>query len=208
MQESLTVVSPTARAAARPKKKIVVDLLCLCIEHSRLREVLSVDTVRYVVESALGQIYREGEFRLEPLWALLSKEPGLTPEMSAAPLLAFKALEERISLRVRLPADVIGMAPLKQAELTKQVALPGEKLEPLVEELRAADAASATDLEARLTTGRFNLPHTTGRHAKVPLNPTGKTQKAPAERKVSPAIAIAAVLVVVLAVVLYFTYLR
>lgn len=206
MQESLTVVSPTA-GGPRPKKKILVDLLCVCVEHSRLREALSVDTVRYVVESALGQIYREGEFRLEPLWTLLAKEPGLTPEISAAPLLAFKALEERIGVRVRLPSDVIGMAPLKQAELTRQVTPPPERVDPLVEELRAADAASASHVEARMAakdvTGRFVLP----RAGKQPPSVTGKSPKAPA-RAVSPKLAVAAALVVVLALVLYFGYLR
>jgi hypothetical protein len=200
------VVSPAAGLKIRPKKKIVVDLLCLCVEHSKLVTVLAVDTVRYVVESALGEIYREGEFRLDPLWAILLKEPGLTPDMSAAPLLAFKSLEESTGLRIRLPADVIGLAPLKANELRREVQLPSNRLNPLIEELKAADANSVVDLEARMAnTGRYGQPRTTGtREVVKPTSDKGKTQ-VPAFSRILGLVAIS---VGIVAIIAYFMFLR
>jgi hypothetical protein len=178
------VVAPSqAGPRVRPKKKIVVDLLCLCVEHSRLVERLAVDTVRYVVDSALGEMYREGEFRLEPLWAILAKEPGITTEMSAAPLLAFKALDEQANLRVRLPADVLALAPLRASELGREVLLPAARLSALLEELRAADQNTAAHVEARAArtaTGRFTV--TKGPRTGTNPTITGPVQKAPPSR--------------------------
>ena len=218
MQKSLAVVAPVAGAPVRPKRKILVDLLCLCIERSQLVKVLSVDTVRYVIESALGQIYREGEFRLEPLWAILSKEPGLTAEMSAAPLLAFKGLEEQINLRIRLPADVIGMQPTRAAELQRAVDLPSERVAALVDELRSAEAASASDAEARreFVTGNFKLGRTSGaRPALKPQTARNQIVTGPAP-KVKPAKAptprsrliLLGALLIVLVLVIYFVAVR
>lgn len=139
----------------RSKRKVIVDLLCLCIEQSALARVLSVATVRYVIESALGEIYREGEFQLEPLWQILEREPGVSARDAAAPLLAFKALELDAGLKVQLPGAVASFTAEERELLRGTVDIPRERMARLIEELHGRGPLGA-------------LPDVTGRHSRLP----------------------------------------
>ena len=132
---------PVAEAdVARAKQKLLIDLLCLCIERSRVSELVSIDTVRYLVESGIGDLHRGGEFVLEPLWELLGKERQLTLDAKAGPLLRFKMFEESMGLVVRLPAEVEALPAARSAILRAQIMLPKPRVEALVELLRTVES--------------------------------------------------------------------
>ena len=57
-----------------------------------------------------GELWREGEFRLEYVWKILCQQPGLTAKEVAPPLLVFKAYEDELGVTVRVPQALIGAA--------------------------------------------------------------------------------------------------
>jgi hypothetical protein len=150
---SMVAFSSQRPPPVRTKRKVVVDLLCLCIERSALTRALSVETVRHVVESALGEIYREGEFRLEPLWAILAREPGVQARDAAAALLAFKALEVEAELRIRLPNEVAALPEEERHALRGEITLPSARVRALTDELRAVDWTGAHLVPAEVRAG-------------------------------------------------------
>jgi hypothetical protein len=132
----------------------------VCIERSNLARVISLDTVRSVIESALDEIYRGGEFQLEPLWQILEREPGISARDAAAPLLAFKSFEHEAGLRVRLPDTVESFNAEERELLRGTVDVPRARVSNLIGELHALEVTGPHALvEARGgRAGRSLLP--------------------------------------------------
>jgi hypothetical protein len=130
--------SPEALAA---KRRVLIDALMLCLGKSRVVGVVDAATVRGVIESALSEIWRQGELRLEPVWKLLVSQPGLSAEDVAPPLLLFKAQEEQLAVRVRLPEALTAIPRAEQTRLVNGLGVDPEELKKAI----AAMTAAATD---------------------------------------------------------------
>ena len=89
--------------AVAAKRRVLVDALMMCLSKSRVMQVVDGETVRGVFDSASKEMWREGEFRLDPVWKILIAQPGLTAEDVAPPLLVFKAYENELGVVVRIP---------------------------------------------------------------------------------------------------------
>ncbi len=97
------------------KRKVLIGALVMCIERSRIRDVVAIDTIRSILESASGELWREGEFRLEMLWKVLCQQPGLSPKDVAPPLYVFKAYEAALAVKVRMP-EALAAIPRREQE--------------------------------------------------------------------------------------------
>jgi hypothetical protein len=119
------------------KRRVLVDALTLCLQRSKICETVSADTVRSLLSSAIGELWREGEFRLETVWKILCQQPGLHAADVAPPLLIFKSFEDDLGVRVRLPEALAMVAPEERARLAGSIGVAREELARSVADLKA-----------------------------------------------------------------------
>jgi hypothetical protein len=105
------------------KRKVLVDALTMCLDRSKVKELVSVDTIRSILQSASRELWREGEFRLELVWKILCQQPGLSAQEVAPPLLAFKALEAELGVDVRVPQAISSLPVAEQNRLRDELPL-------------------------------------------------------------------------------------
>jgi negative regulator of sigma E activity len=126
------------------RRRVLVGALTRCLDASRVKDIVPVDSIRSILESAAGELWREGEFRLEMVWKILCQQPGLSPEEVAPPLLLFKSFESDLEVAVRLPPALSALPPGEQTKLREQVTLSREDFTSELKRLAEAAAAAAT----------------------------------------------------------------
>lgn len=137
--------------AVAAKRKVLVDALTMCLERSKVRDIVAVDTIRSLLESASGELWREGEFRLELVWKILTQQPGLSAKQVAPPLLGFKSFEEELGVRVRLPQALSAIPRAEQERLRDELKVGKEDFATAIKqmhELALAEAAPQPDTAA------------------------------------------------------------
>src|SRR5215471_16463422 len=88
------------------KRRVLVDALTMVLERSKVAQHVDAQTVKSVLDMAGGELFREGEVRLEYVWKILCQQPGLSAKEVAPPMCVFKAYEEELGIAVRLPASL------------------------------------------------------------------------------------------------------
>jgi hypothetical protein len=89
-------------------------------------------------------MWREGEFRLDPVWKLLVSQPELKPEDVAPPLLTFKAYERELGVNVRIPQALSAIPRGEQVRLREELGITAEDFAKAIEEMRALAASEAS----------------------------------------------------------------
>jgi hypothetical protein len=115
----------------------------MCLARSKVKEVVPLDSIRSLLESASGELWREGEFRLEMVWKVLCQQPGLSAEHAAPPLLVFKSFEDALGVQVCLPDALSAIPRADQAKLREQLTITKNDFAQAIEELRALAAAES-----------------------------------------------------------------
>lgn len=128
------------------KRRVLVDALTMCLSRSKVSAVVNADTLRSVLNSASGDMWREGEFRLDTVWKILTQQPGLSAAEVAPPLLVFKAYEESLGVTVRLPQALTAIPRSEQVRLRDELNISKDDFAKSVNEL--ADLAR-TEQEAK-----------------------------------------------------------
>ena len=139
--------------AVAAKRGVLIDALMMCLEKSRVCQVVDSKTVRGVIDSAFGELWREGEFRLEPVWKLLVAQPGLSAEEVAPPLLAFKAYEKELGVQVRVPQALSAIPRGEQVKLREQLGIQRQDFQRAIDDMKTLADEQRQD-EARLQTLR------------------------------------------------------
>jgi hypothetical protein len=134
--------SPEAVAA---KRKVLVDALTICLERSKVKEIVPLETIRSLLSSASGELWREGEFRLEIVWKVLCQQPGLSAHEVAPPLLVFKSFESELGVTVRVPQALSAIPRGEQVKLREQVQITKEDFVAAVQKLTADSAREMKD---------------------------------------------------------------
>lgn len=129
--------------AVAAKRKVLIDALMMCLGKSRVVQVVDGKTVRSVIDSASGELWREGEFRLEPVWKILVSQPGLTAEEVAPPLLVFKAYENELGVQVRVPQALSAIPRGEQVRLRETLGVQRADFAKAVDELKVLAAQDA-----------------------------------------------------------------
>src|SRR4051812_11618316 len=88
---------------AAAKRRVLVDALTMVLGRSEVGKHVDGPTMKSVLDMAGGELFREGEVRLEYVWKILCQQPGLSPKEVAPPMFVFKAYEEELGVAVRLP---------------------------------------------------------------------------------------------------------
>ncbi len=122
--------------AVATKRRVLVDALMMCLERSRVCQLVDAATVRGVIDSASRELWREGEFRLDPVWKLLTSQPGLTAEEVAPPLLLFKAYEKELGVTVRVPQALTAIPRAEQVRLRETLGVGKESFQAAIDEMR------------------------------------------------------------------------
>jgi hypothetical protein len=134
------------------KGRVLVDALLVCLERSKVAQAVDAQTLRGVIESALGELWREGEFRLQTVWKILTNQPGLTAKDVAPPMILFKMLETQLAVVVRLPDALTAVPKSDHARLLGELGVSAEEMAAAVAELQAkatAEAAAAAEAVAQ-----------------------------------------------------------
>jgi hypothetical protein len=112
---------------AAPSKNTLVDVILLALGSTPLRE-LGLDALRGVLASDPRLSILDGAVDLDPVWEVISSQPGFDVELAGPPLCYVKTLEERLGVAVRLPRSL--------ADLTdSEVRLRGSRCRPAREEI-------------------------------------------------------------------------
>jgi len=137
--------------AVAAKRRVLIDALMVCLNKSRVVQVVDAKTVRGVIDSASKDLWREGEFRLDPLWKMLIAQPGLTAEDVAPPLLVFKAYENELGVIVRVPQALSAIPRGEQVRLRDGLGLGRADFAAAIDEMKSLAAAeSATTQQQQL----------------------------------------------------------
>ena len=105
------------------KRRVLVDALMMCLERSKVCEVVDGQTVRSVLDTGMKEMWREGELRLEYAWKILCQQPGLSAKEVAPPLLAFKAFEAELGVTVRVPEALTALPRSEQTKLRDELGI-------------------------------------------------------------------------------------
>jgi hypothetical protein len=168
-------MSPEEVAA---KRRVLVSALTKCLEHSRVKDVVPLESIRSILESASGELWREGEFRLEMVWKVLCQQPGLSPQEVAPPLLAFKSFEGDLEVNVRLPPALSALPPAEQAKLRDQVPLTKESFSTELQDIHAvARAQVAEEAAPRVDVGQAAQAAAAAEPARPARKPATRGQK-------------------------------
>ncbi len=111
--------------SAAARRKLLVDSLLATLERSKLRDLIEEATLRSVIEMAMPDMWRNREIWLEALWRMIRREPGLTREEAALPLLAFSTWEKVLDAKIRLPEE-LAVVPLEARMLARDALHLGE----------------------------------------------------------------------------------
>jgi len=145
------------------RRRVYVDALTFCLEKSKVATIVDAQTVRSVLQSAAGELWREGELRLELVWKILTQQPGMTAADVAPPLFLFKSVEGELAVDVRLPMALSSLPKGEQKKLLETMTVPREEL---LQKLGAlVDAARAEEDRARAADARPAAPAATGKGA-------------------------------------------
>jgi hypothetical protein len=145
------------------RRRVYVDTLTFCLEKSKVASIVDAQTVRSVLQSAAGELWREGELRLELVWKILTQQPGMTPADVAPPLFLFKSVESELAVDVRLPVALSSLPKSEQKKLLEAMTVPRDEL---VAKLTAlVDAARAEEDAARAAEARPSAPAISGKSA-------------------------------------------
>lgn len=132
-----------SQEAVAAKRRVLIDALMMCLQKSRVVQVVDGKTVRSVLDSASKELWREGEFRLEPVWKILVAQPGLTAEDVAPPLLLFKAYENELGVVVRVPQALSAIPRGEQVRLRDALGLERADFAKSIDELKSLAAAES-----------------------------------------------------------------
>jgi hypothetical protein len=167
--------------AVAAKRRVLIDALMMCLGKSRVVKVVDAKTVRGVIDSASGELWREGEFRLDPVWKILIAQPGLTAEEVAPPLLVFKAYEKELGVAVRVPQALSAIPRGEQVRLRDTLGIQRADFAKVIDELKALAAADAAEernqqlmreAEASHDKDEAARPRNTGAQKKVKAPPS------------------------------------
>jgi hypothetical protein len=114
-----------------------------------VKDIVPLESIRSILQSASGELWREGEFRLEMVWKILCQQPGLSASEVAPPLLVFKSFEKTLDVQVRIP-DALSAIPVAErdrlgADLTITEADFAEAVQK-IHALAAEEAAPQVDV--------------------------------------------------------------
>jgi hypothetical protein len=128
--------------AVAAKRKILIDALTMCLSRSKVKDVVPLDTIRSILQSASGELWREGEFRLEMVWKILCQQPGLAAQDVAPPLLVFKSFEQTLGVHVRMPQALTAIPRAEQQKLREQLTITQEDFAQAIEQMSAVDSSA------------------------------------------------------------------
>jgi hypothetical protein len=183
-----TMESPEAVAA---KRRVLIDALMMCLGKSRVVAVVDAKTTRGVLDSASSEMWREGEFRLDPVWKILIAQPGLTPEDVAPPLLVFKAYEQELGVLVRIPQALSAIPRGEQVRLRDGLGIQRADFAAAIEEMRTL---AATETNARQAQNLARAAEANESRAEPRKSAAGKAVKATPKQPKKPNKATAAAL--------------
>jgi len=131
------------------KRRVLIDALMMCLTKSRVMKVVDATTTRGVLDSASSEMWREGEFRLDPVWKILTAQPGLAAEDVAPPLLVFKAYEKELGVSVRVPQALTAIPRNEQIRLRDALGIQRADFAKAIEEMRELAATEANERQAQ-----------------------------------------------------------
>lgn len=169
--------------AVEAKRRVLVDALMMCLSRSKVVSVADSKTVRGVLDSASKEMWREGEFRLDPIWKVLIAQPGLSAEEVAPPLLVFKAYEKELGVAVRLPQALSAIPRGEQVRLRDALGIQRNDFAQAIEEMKSLAATQQSHesqqqiaREAASTVGDEPKRSSTAGHKKVGKPPTPQSK--------------------------------
>jgi len=186
------------------KRRVLVDALTMCLSRSKVIEHVDANTLRSVLDSASGEMWREGEFRLDTVWKILTQQPGLTAAEVAPPLLVFKAYEGELGVSVRLPQALAAIPRNEQVRLRDALQISKADFAKSVAELQ--ELARSSEAEKQQAAGVVRAEQAVARSQKMPLaSPIPpKQERKPMSRGVAAAVLGASL--AILGGTLFFTF--
>ncbi len=163
-----------AQETQAAKRRVLIDALIMCLERSQVCQVVDAKTIKFVLDSASTDLWREGEFRLDPVWKILCQQPGLGPKEVAPPMLAFKSFEQSLGVRVRLPAALSSIPQNDQARLRDALGITREDFDKAVNQIHELAVAEQQEQKetAKLETATADAVTQSAANTEIASAPT------------------------------------
>ena len=113
---------------AAPSGRVPLEALILAFSHSRAKALVGTDALRSVLSGQYRDLHHDGVFTLEPVWQLLSHQPGFSAENVRPALCRFKSWEKELHLTIHLPTAMTQLNAHEVTELAGLVVVPAHEL--------------------------------------------------------------------------------
>ena len=133
--------------------RVPLEALILAFSHSRAKALVGTDALRSVLSGQYRELHRDNWFDLEPVWQLLSQQPGFDATQVGPALCRFKSWERDLALDVRMPTEMAQLSEQERSDLAAQVHVPPVARARVLrgEQVPAEDPVVAAVDEAELT---------------------------------------------------------
>jgi hypothetical protein len=166
---------------AAPPGRVPLEALILAFSHSRAKTLVGTDALRSVLSGQYRDLHHDGSFDLEPVWQLLSQQPGFDPIHVRPPLARFKNWERELKIVVRLPAAMEGLGELELNELSAHVHVPAHERARVFGGSQVPsddpEAAAAAEREVRDDSGLRQAPRAEALSAVEPTIRTSRLRR-------------------------------
>ncbi|MCS6913964.1 MAG: hypothetical protein RMK29_14495 [Myxococcales bacterium] len=139
------------------KAKLVTDILCLCIQHSRAADQLPEPRRRSVVEENVARFLTPSSLDLNGLWATLLREPGVTERSLAAPFAVLEDMQGVLQVPMLPLQRLQALTAAQRQALVAECTVNRKEIERLVRQARIeaqlASARRTSTTEAVSTAG-------------------------------------------------------
>jgi hypothetical protein len=111
------------------RSRTPLEALLLALRHSRAAHLTGSTILRQVLGSRYRELVRDGGFDLEPVWDLLSSQPGFEPAEVIPALAKLKTWEPRAGMSILLPPSMAHLTEADIIELAATVHVPTAELQ-------------------------------------------------------------------------------
>lgn len=120
-------------------KRMIVDSLVLAFAHSDAKDIVGTDALRMVLDARYPEmVKRQGTLDLQPVWQLLSSQPGFQAEGVTAPFCRFKMWEPQLGIQIVLPTALASVGKLDLSSRAAKCRVPDGALAKILNPTAAA----------------------------------------------------------------------
>lgn len=108
-----------------PNRESIVSAIVVAFAHSKLKDLVGKDALRSVLDGQFRDLVVDGSLKLQPVWDLLSDQPGFNPEDARAPFCLLKTWKRDLNVKqVDLPIAFVDLTATEHMAYASHCVVP------------------------------------------------------------------------------------